>query len=384
MIALNDLTRQYAALKDELDEAVTGVLSRGAFILGEEVAAFESAFARYCEAEHAVGVSNGLDALTLILRGLKIGPGDEVILPANTFIATALAVLHAGATPLLVDHDPESYNIDPAAAERAIGARTRAIIAVHLYGQPADMDPLAELATRRRLLLIEDAAQAHGARYRGRRVGTLGAAAAFSFYPGKNLGAAGDAGAITTNDPDLARWVREARDYGSRGKYEHVIPGCNMRLDALQAAILRVKLARLDEWNLKRREIARSYRRRLDGLDLATPTECPDRDHVYHQFVIQCGRRDDLLSRLHGRGIQAGMHYPIPLHRQQALAGRARIGGDLLYSESCAPRLLSLPIHPYLTEPELDRVVDAIREFREPRSAAPRRKTASLSPVIRR
>lgn len=358
-----DLQRQYLDLKTEMDAAVAGVMFRADFILGSEVTAFEEAFASYCGAAHCVGVGSGLDALTLTLRGLGIGPGHEVILPGNTFVATALAVSHAGATPVLVDHDADTYNIDPAEAARAVNERTRAIIPVHLYGQPADMDALTAIADEHGLTVIEDAAQAHGAAYRGRRCGALGRAAAFSFYPGKNLGGCGDGGAIVTDDAELAEWLRKARNYGSVVKYKHESTGFNTRLDAIQAAVLRVKLRHLDNWNCIRTRIAETYDRDLADLPIVRPVTGAGCTHIYHLYVIRCGSRDALLAHLKERGVTAGIHYPVPIHHQPAYQRRCLAPRPLTNTERFANQLLSLPIHPHMTPADVARVTECLHEF---------------------
>src|SRR3954454_3508319 len=288
--------------------------------MGAELAAFEGEFAQLCEAEHAVGTDSGLSALELILRAAGIGPGDEVITSANTFIATVLAISHAGASPVLVDVDPQTANIDPAAVQDAVGPRTRAIIAVHLYGQPADMDAVRRVADAHGLLVVEDACQAHGARYRCRRAGSLGAAAAFSFYPAKNLGALGDGGAVVTSDAELADAVRTLRDYGQRRKHDHVVKGFNRRLDTLQAALLRVKLRHLDAWNARRREHAAGYTALLEGRGPTLPRPVAGVEPVWHLYVIEDDDRDRLRAALAERGIQTGIHYPVPVHLQPAYA----------------------------------------------------------------
>ncbi|MCG3132185.1 MAG: dTDP-3-amino-3,4,6-trideoxy-alpha-D-glucose transaminase [Phycisphaerae bacterium] len=362
-IAFVDLRRQYAELAPAIDAAVGRVLQTGAFILGDEVARFEASFAAYCGTKHCIGVASGLDALALILKGLGLGADDEVILPANTFIATALAVSQTGATPVLVDHDPHTYNIDPARVRPAITRRTRAILPVHLYGRPADMLQIQRIASEYGLIVVEDACQAHGATSRDHRCGSLARAAAFSFYPGKNLGAAGDAGAVVTDDDELADRIRLARNYGSRVKYRHDAQGGNSRLDNLQAAILNVKLPHLDRWNDRRRAIAQAYRTGLAKLPLVLPEEGPESRHVYHLFVIRCEARDALATHLKDHGIDTGIHYPVPIHRQPAYATGCIPLRPLTYSEMFADHLLSLPMHPHMTMREVDRVIAAVRGF---------------------
>jgi dTDP-4-amino-4,6-dideoxygalactose transaminase len=358
------LRRQYALHRRELDAAMAAVCESAAFIDGPDVAAFEGEFAAFCGASHCVGVSSGGEALRLALAALGVGSGDEVILPANTFIATALAVSATGARPVLVDCLPDTANIDPAQVDAAVTERTRAIIAVHLYGQPADVDALQAVADRYGIPLVEDAAQAHGAEFRGRRCGGLGRLAAFSFYPGKNLGAFGDAGAVTTNDEGLASFVREARSYGERRKYEHVVKGGNWRLDTLQAAVLRVKLRHLDEWNSARRRAAALYHERLrDVRGVVLPQVRADVVPVWHLYVIETEQRDALLAVLRHAQVFAGIHYPVPIHSQPAFADLGYARGAFPQSERRAGRILSLPIFPEITEAEIDRVAGVVREF---------------------
>ncbi|MDQ3684129.1 MAG: DegT/DnrJ/EryC1/StrS family aminotransferase, partial [Acidobacteriota bacterium] len=338
------------------------VMESGWYILGEEVTAFEGEFARYCEAKHCIGVGNGLEALHLILRGYDIGEGDEVIVPANTYIATWLAVSYAGAKPVPVEPDPRTYNIAPERIEAAITPRTRAVIVVHLYGQPADMDAILEIAGKHNLRVIEDAAQAHGARYRSRRVGALGDAAGFSFYPGKNLGAVGDAGAITTDDDALADRVRVLGNYGSRVKYQNEVKGFNSRLDPLQAAFLRVKLTRLDEWNERRRAIAREYLERFaDAADLALPFVPEWAEAAWHLFVVRHAGRDELQRRLSDRGIGTLIHYPVPPHLSGAYRGAGGRARDFPVTEELANTVLSLPVGPHLGEADCRRVVENVK-----------------------
>ncbi len=361
-IPLVNLERQHAALHDEIRPAIDRVIDRSDFILGHEVTAFEEEFAAYCEVKHCIGVGNGGDALTLAIKGLGIGPGDEVITVANTFIATALSIHHTGATPVLIDHEPHSYNLDPRKLVAAITPRTKAIVPVHLFGRPADMDAINAIAAEHGLSVIEDACQAHGARYKGRRVGTLGRAAVFSFYPGKNLGALGDAGAIVTNDDQLAAWLRATRNYGSTVKYHHALRGFNSRLDSLQAAVLRTKLPHLDEWNEARRQRAAQYRAGLQDLGVGLPAEPADSEHVYHLFAISCPNRDEVLKHLRAQGIDAGIHYPIPIHRQPAFADKCLGPRPLPESESSAEQLLSLPLCPFISDAEMNRVIDCVSE----------------------
>jgi dTDP-4-amino-4,6-dideoxygalactose transaminase len=384
-IPLVNLQRQHDALRDEIRAAIDRVIERADFILGHEVTAFEQEFAAYCEAKHCIGVGNGLDALTLAIKGLGIGPGDEVITVANTFVATALAIQHTGATPVLVDHEPESYNLDPRRLTTAITSRTKAIIPVHLYGRPADMDAINAIASEHGLSVIEDACQAHGARYKGRRAGSLGRAAAFSFYPGKNLGALGDAGAIVTNDDELADWLRTTRNYGAKVKYHHALRGLNSRLDSIQAAVLRVKLPHLDDWNARRRQLADRYRRQLDGTGLTLPTESTDSEHVYHLFAVRCPDRDAVLKQLHDKGIDAGIHYPVPIHRQPAFGSQCIVPRPLPESENSATELLSLPLCPFIDQSEIDAVAEAVAKSldHKPGQVEPQRSNPPLSPLIK-
>ena len=365
-----DLGAAYLELKDDLDAAYHRVMDSGWFILGKEVEAFEREFAAYCEAAHCVGVGNGLEALHLILRAYGIGPGDEVIVPANTYIATWLAVSYAGATPIPVEPDARTYNLDPALIEAAITPATRAILPVHLYGQPADMDPIKALASRYGLKVIEDAAQAHGARYHGRRVGGLGDAAGFSFYPGKNLGALGDGGAVVTNDADLAERVRVLRNYGSRVKYHNEVKGFNSRLDELQAALLRVKLPVLDAWNERRRAAAARYLDGLAGSELGLPYVPKWAEPVWHLFVVRHPQRDALQQRLQQAGIGTMIHYPIPPHLQPAYAELGYSAGAFPISEAIHREVLSLPMGPQLTAAQQGRVLGRMVSDIRPNSAA--------------
>jgi dTDP-4-amino-4,6-dideoxygalactose transaminase len=359
-----DVKASYLELQEELDTAFRRVMDSGWFILGEEVEAFERAFGGYCGAKHCIGVGNGLDALILILRGYGIGPGDEVIVPANTYIATWLAVSYVGAKPVPVEPDPATYNIDLDRIEEALTPRTRALIAVHLYGQPAEMQPILEICRRHELRVIEDAAQAHGAGYRGSRTGSLGEAAGFSFYPGKNLGAYGDGGAVVTNDDDLADRVGVLRNYGSRTKYYNEVKGVNSRLDALQAAFLRVKLKYLDEWNQRRRNVARQYLEALsDVVDLQLPRVPADAEPAWHLFVIHHPERDKLQHRLHEAGISTLIHYPVPPHLSEAYAEAGFKRGDLPITEHLAQTTLSLPIGPHLDATSVTSVIDAVRRL---------------------
>lgn len=343
-IPLVDLTAQLASIRRDIDAALAGVLDGGQFILGEELERFEEEFAAYCEAPKAVGVASGTDAIHLACRALGIGPGDEVVLPAFTFVATALGVTLAGARPVLVDVDRRSALIDPEAIEAAVGERTRAILPVHLYGQCADMEPILELAGARGLAVIEDAAQAHGARYRGRPAGSLGTMGCFSFYPSKNLGAYGDGGLVTVSDPAVGERLERLRNWGSRRKYHHQEMGLNSRLDTLQAAVLRVKLRHLDAWNESRRRLAAAYDEALAELDHVEPTETAA-DSVYHLYVVRVAARDAALERLVEGGIGAGIHYPFAVHELGACRDLGYATGDFPVAEDWARRCLSLPIY---------------------------------------
>jgi dTDP-4-amino-4,6-dideoxygalactose transaminase len=351
-------------LEEELVATTARVVRSGWYILGEEVRAFESEWARYVGAGHAIGIGNGLDAITLALRALGIGPGHEVLVPTNTFIATWIAVAQTGATPVGVEPDERTLNIDPLRLEAALTPRTRAILPVHLYGQAADLDPIIELARARDLTVVEDAAQAHGARYRGRRVGAHSHAVTWSFYPGKNLGALGDAGAVTTNDADVAERIRALANYGSKVKYHHDLLGMNSRLDEMQAALLRVKLVRLDAWNERRRALAARYLNALrDVPNLTLPAVAGYGEHVFHLFVIRHAERERLQRHLTQRGIQTAIHYPVPPHRSGAFAHLALGAGTYPIAERVAGELLSLPMGPHVTADEAERVITAVREF---------------------
>lgn len=359
-----DLKAAYKELQSQLDAAYRRVMDSGGYILSQEVAAFEEEFARYCEAKYCIGVDNGLDALHLILRGYGIGLGDEVIVPAHTFIATWLAVSCAGATPVPVEPDNRTYNINPGQIEQAITPNTRAIIPVHLYGQPADVDRISDIARQHNLKVIEDAAQAHGARYKGRRVGSLGDAAGFSFYPGKNLGALGDAGAVVTNDKELTNYIRMFRNYGSQVKYNHDIKGINSRLDALQAAFLRVKLKHLDEWNLRRQNVAGNYLTAMHEIPEFTLPFVPRwAEPVWHLFVVRHRQRDNLKEYFTEYKIGTLIHYPVPPHLSGAYAEHGWKFGDYPITEKLADTMLSIPMGPHLTEDMQTDVISKLKEF---------------------
>lgn len=358
-----DVGAAYRELKPEIDAAIARVLDSGYYIFGPEVEAFETEWATYCEAKHAIGVANGLDALHLALRAMDVGPGDEVIVPSNTYIATWLAVSQCGATPVPVEPIEATYNIDPARIEAAITPRTKVILPVHLYGQPADLDPILALARRHGLRVLEDAAQAHGSRYKGRRIGAHGDAVAWSFYPGKNLGALGDGGAVTTNDPALADRISVLRNYGSRVKYVNEVRGFNSRLDPLQAAVLRVKLKSLDDWNARRRRLAAMYLETLDTGALTLPFVPDYADPVWHLFVVRHTKREALQQRLNEADIGTMIHYPVPPHRQQAYVDHGINPGALPIAEAIANEVLSLPIGPHLSPEFASEVISALKDL---------------------
>ena len=356
-----DVAAANRELEGEIQEALRRVVASGRFVLGREVEAFETEWAAFVGTAGAVGVGNGLDALSLALRAMGVGPGDEVIVPGHTFVATWLAVSAAGARPVPVDIDPATYTLDPDRIEAAITERTRVVIPVHLYGQTASMDEIVAIARRHGLRILEDAAQAHGARYRGRRAGSLGDAAAWSFYPSKNLGALGDAGAVTSDDAELLRRVRLLSNYGSHERYRHEVAGVNSRLDEIQAAILRVKLARLDEWNARRAAVAAAY---LDGLRetaLVLPQTAPHRDHVWHIFAVRARNREGLRRALAGAGIETLVHYPTPPHLQSAFAELRIADGSLPVSETIGREEVSLPLGPHLSPEQVARTIAIVR-----------------------
>lgn len=363
-VPLLDMKSPYLELKEELDAAYRRVMESGWYILGEEVEAFENEFAAKCGTKFCVGVGNGLEALHLILRAYGIGLGDEVIVPANTYIASWLAITYAGATPVPVEPDPATFNFDASRILAAITSRTRAIMPVHLYGQPTQMDEIWKISEKFGLKIIEDSAQTHGGTYKGRQAGNLGSAAGFSFYPGKNLGALGDAGAVVTNDAELAKTVRTFSNYGSRKKYYNEVKGYNSRLDPLQAAFLRVKLNHLDEWNRRRSEVAQLYLQGLKNIpDLKLPTISPDTTHVWHQFVIRHPKRDQLQEFLTKNGVGTLIHYPIPPHLSTAYKDLGYVVGDFPITESIANTVLSIPMGPHLKLEDAARVVEIIKKF---------------------
>jgi dTDP-4-amino-4,6-dideoxygalactose transaminase len=378
-VPLVDLVAQYRDLRERVLPAMERVMEAGDFILGEEVGRFEAAFAAHCGVRHCVGVASGTDALLLGLRALGIRPGDEVVVPANTFVATALAVSHAGAVPVFADVCEDDHCLDPAALEAALTPRTRAVIPVHLYGQPARMDEILAIAARYRLRVLEDACQAHGARYRGAPAGSLGHAAAFSFYPGKNLGAYGDGGAVVTDDPYVADRLRLDRQYGQRVKYVHDTIGHNSRLDTLQAAVLRIKLEELDGWNARRRALADAYSAALAGTGLELPEARPEVEHVRHLYVVRTPARDALLARLHERGIGAGIHYPVPVHLQAPYRGARTVPEGAPVATRLAGEILSLPLYPEMETAQVERVAGEVRAFSAGEGNAPARTATAMA-----
>ena len=355
-----DVRSAYLDLQTEIDAAISRVLAGGWYILGPEVEAFEAGFAAYVQSDTCIGVANGLDALHLALLAMGVGPGDQVIVPSNTYIATWLAVSQCGAVPVPVEPDPITHNIDPAQIEAAITARTKVILPVHLYGLPADLNPVLAIARRHGLRVLEDAAQAHGAVYKGQRIGGHGDAVAWSFYPTKNLGALGDGGAVTTNDPEIADRLRLLRNYGARSKYVNEVRGFNSRLDPIQAAALGVKLAHLDRWNVRRRAIAQHYQTALAGSGLGLPQVSYDCTPVWHLYVLRCPDRAALQAALTAADVQTLIHYPIPPHRQQAYGDITWPAGAFPIADRLADEVLSLPIGPHQTAEETERVVEAV------------------------
>jgi dTDP-4-amino-4,6-dideoxygalactose transaminase len=360
-----DLSAQHKTLETEIKEVFNRVLANCSFVLGPEVEKFERAFASYCEVAHCVAVTNGTAALQLVLQGLGVGPGDEVITVAHTFIATAEAINAAGARPVFVDIDPISYTMDPAMLEKAITSRTKAIIPVHLYGQPADMDAINAIAAKHNLPVIEDSCQAHGAKYKGRRAGSLGTAACFSFYPSKNLGACGEGGAVTTNDAELAKKLRMLRDHGSVKKYEHDFPAYNLRLEGIQGGVLAVKLPHLDGWNDNRRALAKRYDEMFAGSKIGTPRQMSYAEHVYHLYVVVVEDREALRKALSEQGIENGLHYPVPLHLQKAYADLGYKKGDFPVSEHVAANHVSLPMYAELPVEHVEHVAKTVLEILE-------------------
>lgn len=363
MVKFLDMKPMHDKIKDEIMQAIEKVYDSNWYILGKEVESFEEEFAAYCGTKYCIGVANGLEALHLILRGYGIGEGDEVIVPSNTYIATALAVNYTGATPIFVEPDNRTYNIDPKLIEASITEKTKAIMAVHLYGQPCDMDPINEIAKKYNLKVIEDNAQSQGAMYKGKKTGNLGDAAGISFYPGKNLGALGDAGAITTNDKELADKIRTLRNYGSNKKYYNEYKGYNSRLDEIQAAILRVKLRYLDEWNNYRREVAKTYLNKINNENIVLPYIQQDTNPVWHQFIIRTKNRDELQNYLEEYGISTMIHYPVPIHKQEAYKEYSHMIGKLPIAEDIAEEILSLPIYPEISVFDVNKVIERLNEY---------------------
>lgn len=364
MVKFLDFSVFHTPIKREIMDAIERVYDSNWLVLGKEVEQFEEEFSKYCGTKFCVGVANGLDALTLILKAYDIGEGDEVIVPSNTYIATALAVNAVGARPVFVEPDSDSYNIDPSKIERSITKHTKAIIPVHLYGSPCDMSPINEIAKRFNIKVIEDNAQSQGAVYQGSKTGSLGDAAGVSFYPGKNIGALGDAGAVTTDIEDLARKLKVLRNYGSEKKYYNEVKGVNSRLDELQAAVLRVKLKYLNSWNRERQKIAKRYLKLIDNKMIVLPKPIKSSTHVWHQFVIRLDRRDDLQKYLLQNGIETMIHYPIPIHLQKAYKEYAHMRGNLPLAEKFADTVLSLPIYPYMPKENQEFIIDCINRFK--------------------
>ena len=361
LIPFLDLKAQYAQIKPEIDAAVARVIGSAHFVLGPEVTAFEERFAEYCQTAHCRAVNSGTSALHLALLAAGIGPGDEVITVSMTFVATTAAILYSGAKPVFVDVDPDTWTMNPALIEAAITPRTKAIMPVHLHGLMADMDPIMSIARRHGLVVIEDAAQAHGAEYKGRRAGSIGDLGCFSFYPGKNLGAFGEGGAVVTNQPDLVRRVSLLRDWGQEAKYKHVVAGYNYRMDGIQGAVLNVKMNHIDSWTDARRSLAERYDRLLSDIQLAGPQPPRYSRHVYHVYAVRLSRRDDALRSLRDAGIDVGIHYPVPVHLQKAYAELGYQPGDLPVTEMLANEFLSLPIYPELLPEQVAEVVSTLK-----------------------
>ncbi len=377
MIPFVDLKAQYASIKTEVNAAIQGVLDSCQFTLGSEVAAFEKEFAAYCQSEQGIGVNTGTSALHLAMLAAGIGPGDEVITVPFTFVATVSAVHYTGAKAVFVDIDPKTFTMDATQIEKAITPRTKAIVPVHLYGQPADMDPILEIARRHKLVVIEDAAQAHGAEYKGRRAGSMGDMGCFSFYPGKNLGAYGEGGMVTTSNPEYARTIRMLRDWGAEKKYHHVLKGYNFRLEGIQGAVLRVKLRYLEQWTEARRSAAARYDRLLAGSGVTTPAAMDYARHVYHVYAIRTPNRAAWQQALTDQGIQTGIHYPIPVHMLPAFADLGYRAGQFPHSERAADEVLSLPMFPELTVEQTEEVARAVRQL-----ATGAKQAAGLAPVV--
>lgn len=365
MIPLVDIVRQDKKIQPQITAAIKKIIKKGDFILGKEVEEFEKEFAKYCEVKYCVGVACGTDAILLALRALGIGLGDEVIVPANTFISSVLPIIYLGAKPVLIDIDPDTYNINVSKIEEKISKKTKAIIPVHLFGQIAEMDKILKIAKKHKLFVIEDAAQAHGSTLKNKKAGSFSNIACFSFYPGKNLGAYGDAGAIVTNDKTLAEKIKVLRNIGQAKKYIHVEKGYNSRLDTLQAAVLRIKLRELDKWNKERRDLAALYNKLLSGLPALTPIQAEGSISNYHLYVIRVSRRDSLLKYLHEREIFAGIHYPVPIHLHKALRDLPYKKGDFPVTEKYVGEIISLPIFPGMQKKEVGIIAEAIKSFYE-------------------
>ncbi len=363
MVPFLDLKAQYRQIKPEVDEAISRAIESTQFVLGPEVTAFEGRFADYCGVSHCLAVNSGTSALHLALLAAGVGPGDEVITVSMTFVATTAAVLYSGAKPVFVDVDPITWTMNPALIEAAITSRTKAILPVHLHGMMADMDPIMEIARRHGLVVIEDAAQAHGAEYKGRRAGSIGDLGCFSFYPGKNLGAYGEGGAVVTNRPDLARQVILLRDWGQEAKYNHVVAGYNYRMDGIQGAVLNVKMNHIESWTEARRSVAADYDDRLANLAFARPQPPGHSRHVYHVYAICLPQRDQALRILQDAGIGAGIHYPVPVHLQKAYAGLGYASGDFPVTEALANQFLSLPIYPEMRPDQVIEVVSQLEKM---------------------
>ena len=364
MVKFLNLNPMHEEIKKEVMEAMERVYDSGWYILGKEVENFEREFAAYCNVKYALGVGNGLEALHLILRAYEIGENDEVIIPSNTYIATALAVSYTGATPVFVEPYENTFNINPNLIEKHITKKTKAIIPVHLYGQPCDMDPINEISKRYNLKVIEDNAQSQGAEYKCRKTGSLGDAAGTSLYAGKNIGALGDGGIITTNDVDLYEKIKALRNYGSQKKYYNEYKGFNSRLDEIQAAILSVKLKYLDKWNTNRQQIVNKYIKQIDNKYIVLPKKLDNVNHVYHQFIIRCERRDELQKHLKNCGIDTMIHYPVPIHKQKAYEEYRDLIGKLPIAEKLANEVLSLPIYPYMKEEDINLIIESINNFK--------------------
>jgi dTDP-4-amino-4,6-dideoxygalactose transaminase len=358
-----DLKAQYQSIKPEIDSAIQDVISNTAFILGKAVADFEEQFAKYCGVKYSLGINSGTSALIMALQAVGIGKGDEVVTTPNTFIATAEAISCAGATPVFVDMEEKSYNMDPGKLEKAITKKTKAVVPVHLYGQPADMDPILDIAKKKGVVVIEDACQAHGAEYKGKRTGSLGKMGCFSFYPGKNLGAYGEGGGVTTDDEEMVRKIKALRDHGSPKKFYHEFIGNNCRLEGIQGAVLAVKLKHLDKWNDGRRKNAELYKKHLRGTEVKLPQEMPYAKHVYHVFCVQVKDREKLIEFLSKKEIFTNIHYPIPIHLQKAYSFLGYKKGDFPVVESSMDEILSLPMFAELTEEQIKYTADCIREF---------------------